>query len=139
MLDSLVISRWILLCPRPTAASLAAPELNKRIIPIVFFTFICYLTIGIPLAILPGFTHTTLGFSTLLAGIAISGRFGGRRVALLSFVVETAGLLTGAGFSLVFPALEVEAMKQVPTQNQGTALGTYCAFLDLALGVAGPA
>ncbi|WP_406705869.1 hypothetical protein [Sodalis sp.] len=42
------------------AASLTAPELNKRIIPIVFFTFICYLTIGIPLAILPGFTHTTL-------------------------------------------------------------------------------
>ncbi|MGL9774222.1 MAG: MFS transporter [Sodalis sp. (in: enterobacteria)] len=46
--------------------------MNKRIIPIVFFAFICYLTIGIPLAILPGFTHTTLGFSTLLAGIAIS-------------------------------------------------------------------
>ncbi|CAJ0993190.1 MFS transporter [Sodalis praecaptivus] len=353
------------------AASLTAPELNKRIIPIVFFTFICYLTIGIPLAILPGFTHTTLGFSPLIAGIAISvqyfstlasrpyagrcadllgekkivligllccalsgacyllaratsvdpalslgylfagrlllgvgesfastrsmlwgigtvgqrhtgrviswngvatygaiaigaplgvflnslgglalaggfillagicawgvalrrpavsvstgkripftavvgkvwlfglvlglgtlgfgvivsfitlyyadrgwegaafaltlmscafvgvrlvlgnviSRFGGRRVALLSFMVETAGLvllwaaptaaiagldalLTGAGFSLVFPALGVEAMKQVPAQNQGTALGTYCAFLDLALGVAGPA
>lgn len=352
-------------------APLAAPALNKRIIPIVFFTFVCYLTIGIPLAILPGFTHITLGFSTLLAGIAISlqyfstlasrpyagrcadllgpkkivligllccalsgacymmarvttarpvlslcclfagrlllgvgesfastgsmlwgigavgqrhtgrviswngvatygaiavsaplgvllnnlggltlvggfilfagigawrvalrrpavsvstgrripfsavvgkvwlfglvlglgtlgfgvivsfitlyfaergwsgaafaltlmscafvgvrlvlgnviGRFGGRRVALLSFVVESAGLLllwaapvaaiaslgallTGAGFSLVFPALGVEAMKQVPTPNQGTALGTYCAFLDLALGVAGPA
>lgn len=53
-------------------APLAAPALNKRIIPIVFFTFVCYLTIGIPLAILPGFTHITLGFSTLLAGIAIS-------------------------------------------------------------------
>ncbi|CAK8738583.1 putative MFS-type transporter YhhS [Sodalis praecaptivus] len=57
------------------AASLTAPELNKRIIPIVFFTFICYLTIGIPLAILPGFTHTTLGFSPLIAGIAISVQY----------------------------------------------------------------
>ena len=29
-------------------------------------------------------------------------------------------------------------MKQVEEQNQGTALGTYSAFLDLALGLTGP-
>ncbi|MFE8146897.1 MFS transporter [Brenneria goodwinii] len=83
-------------------------------------------------------------------------RFGGLRVALVCFVVEIAGLLlvwsatqpfvaelgallAGAGFSLVFPALGVVAVKVVSPQNQGSALATYTIFLDLSLGVVGPA
>lgn len=83
-------------------------------------------------------------------------RFGGLRVALACFVVEIAGLLlvwgatqplmaelgallAGAGFSLVFPALGVVAVKVVAPQNQGSALATYTIFLDLSLGVVGPA
>lgn len=91
-------------------------------------------------------------FSCAFVGIRlifsnVINRHGGLKVTLASFLVEIVGLLliwqageprmvqtgallAGAGFSLVFPALGVEAVKQVPPQNQGTALGTYSAFLD---------
>jgi MFS family permease len=46
-----------------------------KIIPVVFFTFLCYLTIGLPLAVLPGFVHTDLGFGSVLAGAAISVQY----------------------------------------------------------------
>jgi len=82
-------------------------------------------------------------------------RLGGLNVAMLCFGVELIGLLlvgvaetplvakagtflTGAGFSLVFPALGVVAVKAVPQQNQGSALATYTVFMDLSLGLTGP-
>ncbi|MEG3129867.1 MFS transporter [Pantoea cypripedii] len=96
-----------------------------------------------------GFVIVRLGFGRYIT------RFGGLKVSLVSFVLECAGLLliwqadsawlvdlgaflTGAGFSLIFPALGVEAVKQVQQQDQGSALGTYSAFLDLGLGLTGP-
>lgn len=82
-------------------------------------------------------------------------RLGGLNVAIICFAVECVGLvlvgmawlpwvaklgafLAGAGFSLVFPALGVVAVKAVPAQNQGSALATYTVFMDLSLGVTGP-
>ncbi|AKL07509.1 TPA: MFS transporter [Klebsiella oxytoca] len=82
-------------------------------------------------------------------------RLGGLNVAMICFVVEIIGLLlvglaetplmakigtffAGAGFSLVFPALGVVAVKAVPQHNQGSALATYTVFMDLSLGITGP-
>lgn len=82
-------------------------------------------------------------------------RYGGLLVSLVCYTVEIIGLLlvwlapspftaqlgallTGTGFSLVSPALGIVAMKQVPAQNQGSALATFTAFMDLALGIVGP-
>jgi MFS family permease len=83
-------------------------------------------------------------------------RIGGAKVALLSVVVEAAGLaliwlapsavlatlgaaLTGFGYSLVFPGFGVEAVRRAPPESRGVAMGAYTACLDLALGVSGPA
>ncbi|WP_341957621.1 MFS transporter [Pseudomonas sp. RC10] len=82
-------------------------------------------------------------------------RFGGYRSAIVCMSVETVGLvllwlspnttvaLIGAGFagfglSLVYPAIGVEAIKQVPNSSRGAGLGAYAVFFDLALAIAGP-
>jgi len=92
--------------------------------------------------------------SRLLFANAIN-RFGGFRVAIVSFLVEALGLsilwlagsaevamlgaaLSGFGFALIFPSLGVEAVGLVPAPNRGAALGAYSVFLDLALGITGP-
>jgi len=53
-------------------------------------------------------------------------------------VVFAGAALTGLGYSLVYPAFGVEALRDVPPQNRGLAMGAYTAFLDLALGIANP-
>jgi MFS family permease len=83
-------------------------------------------------------------------------RFGGFPVALVCMAVESAGVfllwrattpwtalaaasLAGFGFSLVFPAIGVEAVRRVPEQNRGTALGVYTGFSDVSFFLVGPA
>jgi MFS family permease len=57
----------------------AAPQsdfaVTVRIVSVVLYTFLCYLTIGIPLAVLPGFVHTDLGYGSVMAGAAISVQY----------------------------------------------------------------
>lgn len=59
--------------PEP-ALNTAASEraVTRRIIGYVYFTFVVYLAIGLPLAILPAYVHFRLGFSAALAGLVIS-------------------------------------------------------------------
>jgi MFS family permease len=93
-------------------------------------------------------------FARLLFGNLIN-RIGGFRVAIVCLSVETLGLLmlwlapsaelalagaalSGFGFSLVFPALGVEAVNQVSAANRGAAVGAYSLFIDLSLGITGP-
>ena len=92
--------------------------------------------------------------SRLLFISAIS-RFGGFNSAIACMTIETVGLvllwlapstafaligagLAGFGLSLVYPALGVEAIKQVPSSSRGSGLGAYAVFFDLALAIAGP-
>ncbi|HEX3982414.1 MAG TPA: MFS transporter [Acidisoma sp.] len=50
-------------------------EATRQILATVIFTFIAYLTIGLPLAALPPFVHSKLGFSSVLAGLAVSVQY----------------------------------------------------------------
>lgn len=85
----------------------------------------------------------------------VINNYGGIKVAIACLFVETIGLLiiafatnaqmalvgagvTGLGFSLIFPALGVMAIKSVSPSSQGSALAGYGLFIDISLGVAGP-
>lgn len=105
-----------------------------------------------------GLSLTAFGATYILARIAgghLPDRIGGRIVALASLPVEVAGLLllsvagtplmallgaalAGLGFSLIFPALGIEAIRRVPPENRGLGLGAFVAFFDISLGVTGP-
>jgi MFS family permease len=99
-------------------------------------------------------------FSLLfIVGRLIFGRaietYGGMKTSIACLAMESVGLfilalattphlalvgagIAGLGFSLIFPALGVEAVKRVPASNKGAALGGYGLFIDLSLGLTGP-
>ena len=101
---------------------------------------------------------TVFGLCFILARllfISCINRFGGYSSAIACMSIETLGLvllwlapstavaligagLAGFGLSLVYPALGVEAIKQVPSSSRGAGLSAYAVFFDLALAIAGP-
>ncbi len=102
---------------------------------------------------LAGFGAGYIVMRVLFGGLP--DRLGGYRVALLSLAGEAASqlilwlapspwvafagaCLTGLSYSLIFPALGVEAMKRVRGENRGEVLGAYLASFDLGLAAAGP-
>ncbi len=59
----------VILMPEPVAEpALNGLRLNLRIVSIVMFNFASYLTIGLPLAVLPGYVHDVMGFSAFWQG-----------------------------------------------------------------------
>ena len=81
---------------------------------------------------------------------------GGAKIALIFSLIECVGqfllglgmslptalvgcAMSGFGYSLVYPGFGVEAARRAPNQSAGYAMGLYTAFLDLTLGLAGPA
>src|SRR5208337_34445 len=45
---------------------------TRHILSFVYFTFVCYLSIGLPLAVLPPYVHFRMGYSAALSGLVIS-------------------------------------------------------------------
>ena len=110
-----------------------------------------------------GWEGTWLAFTMLSIAFMVArvffghlpDKFGGARVALLCVMLEGLGLLTlwlaqgphtalagvtltGFGYSLVYPALGVEAIRRTPPEAHGLAMGTYTAFFDLTMGIGTP-
>ena len=105
-----------------------------------------------------GFALSAFGLSFVAVRLVASGlpdRFGGRAVAAVSISVEAFGqallwaapsplmadlgaALTGAGCSLVYPALGVEAVRTIAPESRGIALAAFSAFQDFAIGTTGP-
>jgi MFS family permease len=103
--------------------------------------------------------YTAYAVAFILARVFLShlaDQIGGAKVALVCAAIEAVGqaliwlsarpemalagaALTGLGFSLVYPGFGVEAVRRVPAQSRGLAMGAYTAFLDLAQGLASPA
>lgn len=101
---------------------------------------------------------------SVFSGLFIVGRvafesaidkYGGLSTAIACLSVESIGLfviwqatipavalvgagITGLGFSLLFPALGVMAVKAAPAANRGAALAGYGLFIDVSLGITGP-
>ena len=60
--------------PMPAAKQPASND-TFFILSLVVFNFISFISIGIPLASLPGYIHENLGFSTAVAGIVIGAQY----------------------------------------------------------------
>ncbi len=111
-----------------------------------------------------GWSHAWVALSAFFVAFVLGrlamghlpDRRGGASVALVSVLVEAAGLaliavapspivafsgaaVTGFGYTLVYPGLGLEAVRRAPAESRGLAMGAYTAFLDLALGLASPA
>ncbi|MEH3055087.1 MAG: MFS transporter [Patulibacter minatonensis] len=106
----------------------------------------------------PGLTLTAVAAAVVVARLAVAraldrtGPWGvlalgcaSQAVGLLLIAVAhglptaiAGGLLLGAGYAAVFPALALMVVEAAPDDQRGAALGGFTAFLDFGLAIAGP-
>jgi MFS family permease len=57
------------------AAAPSSLSITLQIVSIVFYTFIAFICIGLPIAVIPGYVHEQLGFSAVVAGVTIGSQY----------------------------------------------------------------
>src|SRR5450830_1380863 len=57
------------------AAAPSSVSITLQIVSIVFYSFIAFLCIGLPIAVIPGYVHEQLGFSAVVAGMTIGSQY----------------------------------------------------------------
>ncbi|WP_423066094.1 arabinose transporter [Devosia sp. CN2-171] len=101
---------------------------------------------------------TAFAVALVVARVTFAGlpdRIGGAKTAMIFVIVQAAGmaliwlsptpalgffgaLVTGLGYSFVFPGLGIEAVRRAPADSKGSAMAVYTAFIDVALGILTP-
>src|SRR5580698_9932030 len=102
----------------PAAPAASGRAATRHILGFVFFSFVIYLAIGLPLATLPAYVHFKMGFSAALAGLVISvqsiatfitrpwaGRISDHTGAKISVLWGMATCTVSGGFLLAAPLL----------------------------------
>ncbi|RRV10395.1 MFS transporter [Pseudomonas sp. v388] len=129
----------------PAASSQpSSTTITLQIVSIVFYTFIAFLCIGLPIAVLPGYIHDQLGFSALIAGLAIASQylatllsrpFAGRATDSLgskrAIVFGLIGIVISGALTLLATALESFAVASL------SILIVARVFLGVAQGMIG--
>ena len=132
-----------------------------RIVTTVFLNLLCYITIGLPLAVIPGFTHGTLGYDAVVAGLAVSLQYlatfvsrplagklvdnqGPKRAVLIGLAscIITGLMLIAAGqLALVFPRQPAAALAMLLTSRLVLGMAeslTATGSITWAIGQVGP-
>jgi len=61
--------------PNIPAPNVDSTAITLQIVSIVLYTFIAFLCIGLPIAVMPGYVHNQLGFSAVVAGLVIGAQY----------------------------------------------------------------
>lgn len=106
----------------------------------------------------PGLTLTAVALGVVVTRLAVAAaldRTSPHRIFAIGCVAEAVslvvlalaaslpvavlgGLLLGAGYAAVFPALALIAVSDAPSDKRGATLGSFTAFLDFGLAIGGP-